>query len=46
MYVGAVIGSDAQPTGVQLKREAKLLTVIGLTPLSMQTVALYLCYIQ
>ena len=26
-YVGAIIESDAQPTGVQLKREAKLLTV-------------------
>ena len=26
----AIIESDAQPTGVQLKREAKLLTVIGL----------------
>ena len=29
-YVGAIIESDARPTGVQLKREAKLLTVIGL----------------
>ena len=30
IYVGAIIESDARPTGVQLKREAKLLTVIGL----------------
>ena len=30
LYVGAIIESDARPTGVQLKREAKLLTVIGL----------------
>ena len=29
-YVGAIIESDARLTGVQLKREAKLLTVIGL----------------
>ena len=29
-YVGAIIESEARPTGVQLKREAKLLTVIGL----------------
>ena len=29
-YVNAIIESDARPTGVQLKREAKLLTVIGL----------------
>ena len=33
-YVGAIIESDAQPTGVQLKREAKLLTVTGLNTLS------------
>ena len=30
-YVGAIIESDARPTGVQLKREAKLLTVTALT---------------
>ena len=30
LYVGAIIESDDRPTGVQLKREAKLLTVIGL----------------
>ena len=30
IYVGAIIESDARPTRVQLKREAKLLTVIGL----------------
>ena len=29
-FVGAIIESDARPIGVQLKREAKLLTVIGL----------------
>ena len=28
--MSAIIESDARPTGVQLKREAKLLTVIGL----------------
>ena len=28
-YVGTIIESDARLTGVQLKREAKLLTVIG-----------------
>ena len=30
LYVGAIIESDARLTGMQLKREAKLLTVIGL----------------
>ena len=30
LYVGAIIESDVRPTGVQLKREAKLLTMIGL----------------
>ena len=30
LYVGAIIESDARPTGVQLKKEAKLLTMIGL----------------
>ena len=30
LYVGAVIESDAQPTVMQLMREAKLLTVTGL----------------
>ena len=29
-HVGAIIESDARPTGMQLKREAKLLTVIGI----------------
>ena len=29
-YVRAITESDARPTGVQLKREAKFLTVIGL----------------
>ena len=29
-YVGDITESDARPTDVQLKREAKLLTVIGL----------------
>ena len=31
LYAGAIIKSEAWPTGVQLKRSAKLLTVIGLT---------------
>ena len=31
LYVRAIIKSEARPTGVQLKRSAKLLTVIGLT---------------
>ena len=44
-YVGAIIESDARPTCVQLKREAKLLTVIGLNT-KHAAVALYLCYIQ
>ena len=30
LYVGPITESDARPTGVQLKREAKLLAVIGL----------------
>ena len=30
VYVGPIIVFDARPTGVQLKREAKLSTVIGL----------------
>ena len=30
---GAVVESDAWPAGVQPKREAKLLTVIWLTPM-------------
>ena len=30
-YAGAIIKSEDQPTGVQLKRSAKLLTVTGLT---------------
>ena len=30
LYVGPLIESNARPTGVQLKREAKLSTVIGL----------------
>ena len=42
LYVGAIIESDARPTGVQLKSEAKCLTVIGLNTKH----ALYLCYIQ
>ena len=29
LYAGAIIKSDARPTGVQLKRSAKLLIVIG-----------------
>ena len=29
-HVGAIIESDARPTGKQLKREVNLLTVIGL----------------
>ena len=29
IYVGSITESDARPTSVQLKREAKLLTVIG-----------------
>ena len=35
LYVGPIIESDARPTGVQLKREAKLSTVIGLISISM-----------
>ena len=31
LYAGAIIKSEARPTGLQLKRAAKLLTVIGLT---------------
>ena len=31
LYAGATNKSEARPTGVQLKRSAKLLTVIGLT---------------
>ena len=31
IYAGAIIKSEARPTGVQLKRSAKLLTVIVLT---------------
>ena len=31
LYAGAIIKSEARPTSVQLKRSAKLLTVIGLT---------------
>ena len=31
LYAGAIIKSEIRPTGVQLKRSAKLLTVIGLT---------------
>ena len=31
LYVGTIIESEPRPTGVQLKRTAKLLTVIGLT---------------
>ena len=31
LYAGAIIKSEARPAGVQLKRAAKLLTVIGLT---------------
>ena len=30
LYVGVITESDARPTGVQLKKEANLLTVIGL----------------
>ena len=30
LYVGPIIESDARPTGVQLKKEAKLSTLIGL----------------
>ena len=45
---GPSLQSDARPTVVQLKMAAKLLTVIGSKPVSMQTVvAVYiLCYIQ
>ena len=31
LYAGTIIKSEALPTDVQLKRSAKLLTVIGLT---------------
>ena len=31
LYAGAIITSEARPTGLQLKRSAKLLTLIGLT---------------
>ena len=31
LYAGAIIMSEGRPVGVQLKRSAKLLTVIGLT---------------
>ena len=31
LYAGAIIKYEARPTGMQLKRSAKLLTVIGLT---------------
>ena len=43
LYVGSITESDAQPTGVQLKRKAKLLTI---TVLTMQTAASHLCYTQ
>ena len=43
-YVGAIIESDALPTGGQLKRESKLLTVIGLHTYHADCLIIFMLY--